>query len=208
MRRRARSSSAGLRSSRRRIGTRFSATPPRASTESNNPPADWRGCVSRFSAILLAAWPLHCVAAFIPENQRQLPTITIHVAPSGNDAGDGSEARPFQSLARAQRAVRAANGKADVNVELADGIYRLGEPMQFRAADGGQSGTRVVWKAAANAWPVIAGCVRVSAWKLFDAERQIYVADIPRGVDSRQIWVGDRLAKLASIELARASVTF
>jgi hypothetical protein len=164
--------------------------------------------VNRLWAFVLAAWPVYCVAAFIPENQRQLPTVTIHVAPLGDDAGDGSRARPFQSLARAQRAVRAANINADVIVELADGIYRLSEPLQFRAVDGGQAGTRVTWTAAANASPVIAGSVRVIAWKLYDAERQVYVADIPKGVDSRQVWVRDRLAKLASIELARASVAF
>jgi hypothetical protein len=95
-----------------------------------------------------------------------------------------------------------------VIVELADGVYRLSEPLHFRAVDGGQAGTRVVWQAAANASPVIAGSVRVTAWKLYDAERQIYVADIPVGQDSRQIWVHDRLAKPASIELARASVAF
>jgi hypothetical protein len=157
---------------------------------------------------VLAAFPVYCAAAFIPENQRQLPTVTIHVAPFGNDAGDGSEAHPFQSLARAQRAVRSANNEADVTVELADGIYRLSEPLQFRAVDGGQAGTRVVWKAAANASPVIAGSMRVTGWKLHDADRKIYVADIPRGVDSRQIWLGGRLAKPASIELARAAVAF
>jgi hypothetical protein len=157
---------------------------------------------------VLTAWPIYCAAAFIPENQRQLPTVTLHVAPLGDDAGDGSAARPFRSLTRAQRAVRAANDNADVIVELADGTYRLTEPLQFRAADGGQAGTHVVWKAARNASPVIAGSVRIVAWKLHDAERQIYVADIPRGVDSRQVWVRNRLAKPAAIELARASVTF
>jgi len=151
---------------------------------------------------------LYCAAAFIPENQRAFPTLTIHVAPNGSDAGDGSESRPFQTLARAQRAVRSANSNADVIVELADGVYRLSEPLQFRAADGGQAGTRVMWKAAANAAPVIAGSIRVTAWKLFDPERHIYVADIPRGLDSRQIWSRDRLARLASIELSRASVAF
>src|SRR3954468_12145199 len=101
--------------------------------------------MNRLWALLLAAWPLYCAAAFIPENRRQVPTVTIHVAPLGNDTGDGSEARPFRTLARAQRAVRAANKNADVVVELAEGIYRLSEPLQFRALDGGQAGTRVVW---------------------------------------------------------------
>jgi hypothetical protein len=158
--------------------------------------------------IVVATWPALCAAAFIPENQRQIPTVTIHVSPLGNDAGDGSVERPFQSLTRAQRAVRAANSNADVIVELADGIYRLSEPLQFRAVDGGQAGTRVVWKAAANASPVIAGSMRITAWKMHDAEHQIYVADIPIGVDSRQIWVNNRLAQQASVELARSSVAF
>jgi hypothetical protein len=162
----------------------------------------------RLMVCVLAAWPAVCAAAFIPENQRQIPTLTIYVSPHGDDAGDGSEGRPFLTLARAQRAVRAANVNADVNVVLADGIYRLSEPLHFRATDGGQAGTHVVWKAAANASPVIAGSMSVTGWKLHDAERQIYVADIPVGVDSRQIWVNGRLAKLASIELPRASVKF
>ena len=164
--------------------------------------------MNRLWTLVLAAWPVCCAAAFIPENQRQIPTITIHVAPVGNDAGDGSEARPFQSLTRAQRAVRSANSNADVIVELADGVYRLSEPLQFRAVDGGQAGTRVIWKAAAHASPVIAGSVRITTWKLYDNERHIYVADIPKGVDSRQVWVRSRLAKLASIEVARDSVAF
>ena len=130
------------------------------------------------------------------------------MSPLGTDASNSSEARPFQSLARAQRAVRAANPHADVIVELADGIYRLREPLQFRAINSGQAGTHVVWQAAANAAPVIAGSVPVTKWKLFNAEHDIYVADIPKGIDSRQIWIGDRLATLASIELPRASVGF
>jgi hypothetical protein len=164
--------------------------------------------VKRLLVCVLATYPLYCAAAFIPENKRPFPTITIHVAPNGSDAGDGSEARPFQSLARAQHAVRSANNNADVVVELSDGIYRLSEPLQFRAADGGQTGTHVVWKAATNASPVIAGSIRVTGWKLYDPERQVFVADIPKGLDSRQIWSRDRLVGLASIELPRASVEF
>ena len=157
---------------------------------------------------LLAAWPAFCVAAFIPENQRQFTVVTIHVSPRGDDAGDGSQARPFKSLIRAQQAVRSANNGADVTVVLADGVYRLTEPLHFRTADGGQGGGRVVWQAAANASPVIAGSIPVTGWKMHDEKRQIYVADIPAGVDSRQLWVNDRLANLASIEVRRATVAF
>jgi hypothetical protein len=37
----------------------------------------------RIRSVLLALWPIYCAAAFIPENQRQLPTVTIHVSPLG-----------------------------------------------------------------------------------------------------------------------------
>jgi hypothetical protein len=157
---------------------------------------------------MICALPIIGAAAFIPENQRRIPTVSIHVSPGGDDANEGSASRPFKTLVRAQRAASAANTSADVIVELADGIYRLDEPLHFRAADGGQAGTRVVWQAAAGASPVIAGSVPVSGWRLHDRERQIYVADIPVGTDSRQIWVNDRLAKPASTELNRASVAF
>ncbi|MEO8018619.1 MAG: right-handed parallel beta-helix repeat-containing protein, partial [Pseudomonadota bacterium] len=77
----------------------------------------------------IATLPVICAAAFIPENQRRIPTVSIHVPPRGDDAGDGSASRPFRTLVRAQRAVGAANSNADVVVELADGIYRLDEPL-------------------------------------------------------------------------------
>lgn len=157
---------------------------------------------------MLVAWSTLCRAAFIPENQRQLETVDYHVSPNGDDTGDGSEARPFKSIARAQRAVRSANNGANVVVVLADGVYRLSEPVNFSAADGGQAGTTVLWQAAANASPVIAGSLRVTGWQLHDAQRQIYVADVPVGTDSRQLWVNDRLVKPAAIEIGRASVEF
>ncbi len=100
------------------------------------------------------------------------------------------------------------NATADAVVLLGEGVYRLADPLQFGAADGGQNGTTVTWQAAPGASPVIAGSVSVGAWKLHDAARQIYVADIPAGSDARQVWVNDRLAKRASIEIPRSAVEF
>src|SRR6185369_15133580 len=128
------------------------------------------------------------------------------VSLQGDDAGDGTTARPFRTLARAQQAVRSVNAKANVIVMLGDGIYRLVEPLSFRAADGGQGGTVVTWQAAPGAAPVIAGSISVSRWKLHDRARQLYVADIPASADAREIWINDRLAKRPSIEIPRAAV--
>ena len=165
-----------------------------------NPRARW--------ALLLLAIPLCGVASFIPQNHKRVDTVTYHVSPQGDDAGDGSASHPFRSLARAQVAVRSSNNSSNVIVQLADGIYRLEAPLQFRAADGGQENTSVVWQAAPGAAPVIAGSVPVSGWTLHDRDRQIHVARIPVGADPRQLWIDDQLAKPAAIEIARDAVEF
>jgi hypothetical protein len=152
--------------------------------------------------------PASSFAGFVPDNVRNVPTVTFNVSPQGDDAGDGSAARPFKTLTRAQQAVRSANASANVVVVLADGMYRLTNPLHFTVADGGQDGNSVVWQAAPNASPVIAGSMPVTGWKLSDAERHIYVFDVPVGADTRQLWVNNRLAQPASIEIDRKSVEF
>jgi hypothetical protein len=162
----------------------------------------------RSAAVVLMALPAIGLGALVPDNQRNVATITFSVSPQGDDAADGSAARPFRTLTRAQQAVRSVNSNANVVVVLADGIYRLADPLHFTAEDGGQGGNSVTWQAAPNAAPVIAGSTPVTGWKLSDAARQIYVADVPAGSDTRQIWVNNRLAKPASIEIARSKVEF
>ncbi|AHE53458.1 right-handed parallel beta-helix repeat-containing protein [Sphingomonas sanxanigenens] len=134
--------------------------------------------------------------------------VTIHVAPNGDDRAPGSAGRPVRSLARAQALVRAANVRDDVAVELADGTYTLARPLVFRAADGGQNGHKVEWRAAAGAKPVLSGGLAISGFTVFDAERRIYVADTPKGLDARQLWVNDTLAERPWIEVKRADVKF
>jgi hypothetical protein len=158
--------------------------------------------------LALCMWSSIGAAAFIPENQRTLPTVTINVSPTGDDAGDGSAARPFRTLPRAQQAVRSVNTEANVVVVLHDGIYRLGEPLHYRSADGGQDGTTVIWQAAEGASPVIAGSVPVNAWRIHETRREILVADVPAGADTRQLWVNDRLVKPGAIEMQRSAVEF
>ncbi|HEY0686756.1 MAG TPA: right-handed parallel beta-helix repeat-containing protein [Steroidobacter sp.] len=164
--------------------------------------------LSRGIACAVLLWPAIGSSAFIPENERDVETVTFNVSPQGDDAGDGSASRPFKTLTRAQQAVRSVNSNANVVVVLADGIYRLAEPLHFTAADGGQDGNNVTWQAAANASPVVAGSVPVTGWKVSDATKQIYVAEVPAGTDTRQLWVDNRLAKPASIEIPRSVLEF
>lgn len=153
---------------------------------------------------LLGATPLALLAArkHGPDN------ITIAVAVDGNDANSGTVEHPFKTLKRAQEAVRQVNGEHDVTVQLGEGIYRLDRPLRFTALDGGRNGHVVSWVAAPGAHPVLSGAVPVTGWKLFDKARQIYVADTPARVDARQIWVNDRMAPMASLEIPRDDVEF
>ena len=133
---------------------------------------------------------------------------TIHVSPKGSDRAAGSEARPVRSLERAQALVRAANRRSNVTVILGDGTYRLEAPLLFRHADGGQNGFSVEWRAAEGAKPVLSGGRRVTGFRPFDAERRIYVADTPKGLDSRQLWVNGTLGERPWVEIKASDLAF
>ena len=107
-------------------------------------------------------------------HERPAPTpVVIEVSPSGSDKGDGSAARPFATLVRAQAAVRALNRSHSVTVRLADGVYRLSAPLRFGVEDGGRDGYVVRWEAAKDAHPVISGGASVGGWRQADAARDI-----------------------------------
>src|SRR6056297_1084784 len=66
--------------------------------------------------------------------------IEVHVASTGDDAADGSRAKPVASLIGARDAVRRlrAGGKAGpVRVVVAGGTYRFAEPLVLSPEDGG-----------------------------------------------------------------------
>ena len=134
--------------------------------------------------------------------------IVLAVSPQGSDEGDGSAAHPFATLARAQAAVRGLNADHDVTVQLADGVYRLRTPLRFTASDGGQDGYTVRWEAAPGAHPVLSGGTPVTGWTLADPQRGIWTADIPRGIDPRQLWVGGHMAPRAAVRAPRSAFTF
>lgn len=142
-------------------------------------------------------------------HERPAPVpVVFEVSPRGSDAGDGSAARPFSSLERAQAAVRRVNASHSVTVRLADGVYRQDAPLRFTQADGGQNGYVVRWEAAAGARPVISGGMPLTGWRRVDARRDIWVADIPQGADPRQLWVNDKPARRAEIEAPRRAFAF
>ena len=162
---------------------------------------------SAISVMAVCVFALHASLGLAQTHKS--PAVIIAVSPSGDDAADGTVEHPFRTLERAQRAVRQVNNNHNVVVRLASGTYRIDHPLIFRAADGGRNGHRVTWsEATPGAQPVISGGIAVNGWRLWNADRKIYVAEVPRGLDARQLWVNGRLMSQPSIELNRKDWTF
>ena len=134
--------------------------------------------------------------------------VTIHVSPKGSDEGAGTAESPFGTIERALRAMRQLNVDRDLTLKLHDGIHRLQAPLFLGTTDGGRNGHKVVWTAADGAKPVISGGMRVTGWTLHDRSQGIYAADVPNGLESRDLFVNGRLAERAAVEIDREHVKF
>ncbi len=135
-------------------------------------------------------------------------TAVIYVSPDGNDSASGKAGAPFKTLQRAQEAVRSVNGRKSVKVLLSDGTYSLTDTLRFTAADGGQGRHSVTWQAAPGAQPVLSGGAQVNGFTLSDAKKFIYVANVPKGQDTRQLWVNGVAAERPKIEIKTRDIDF
>jgi hypothetical protein len=157
-------------------------------------------CLATVTALTFSGGP----ASATPRPGRS----TIVVSPAGSDHNSGSARHPLRTLGAAQSRERAAvrAGRA-VTVQLRTGTYRLGQPLRFDAADSGTRNRPVTWTAAPGARPVVSGGRPVTGWAPFDASRNIFVARVPKGQDSRQLYRDDAAAPRAAIKIARSDVT-
>ncbi|QQQ73964.1 RICIN domain-containing protein [Saccharothrix sp. 6-C] len=155
-----------------------------------------------------AAVTTAAIAAVVLAPTASAATTTLYASPSGS--GTSCSATQPCSLPGAQAAVRSRTGgmSGDIVVQLADGVYRLSEPLRLTAADSGTNGYRVQWQAAPSARPVISGARAVTGWSVVDAGRNIWRATVPAGTDSRQLYVNGAIATRARTQVNRADFTF
>ncbi len=107
----------------------------------------------------------------------QLPALpesakTLHVSPTGRDDAEGSEARPFLSLARARDAVRAMRKSGDdklrkggVRIIIGGGAYPARQTFELAAADSGTAESPIVYQARPGEAPIFDGGMRISTWR-------------------------------------------
>ncbi|MGW0823486.1 DUF1349 domain-containing protein [Streptomyces sp. NPDC002845] len=134
-------------------------------------------------------------------------TTTLYAAPGGT--GTTCSATQPCSLTQAKTEVRALNDAMtdDITVELADGTYRLTQPLTFTSADSGTGGHTVTWKAALGARPVLTGAVQATGWTVHDSGKNIWKADVGTGFDTRQLYVDGVQATRARSAINRSDLT-
>jgi len=127
---------------------------------------------------------------------------------NGLDTYNGSFATPFQTLTKAQTAVRnflatqSTGLSSDLYVYLKGGNYPLSATLNFSSVDGGSNGFNVIYKAYNNEKPIVNGGKKVTGWTKVTG-KEYYVANVPLTGSitypsyCRQIWVNGRRCKQA-----------
>ncbi|GAA3334760.1 RICIN domain-containing protein [Curtobacterium citreum] len=124
-------------------------------------------------------------------------TANLWVDPvKGSDSNPGtSSSQAFQTLAKAQSAVRTMNSNMsdDIVVNLLSGTYQQTATLALNASDSGTNGHTVRWQAAPEAQPTISGAKTISGWT--SAGNGIYKASVGSS-DFRQLYVnGERATR-------------
>jgi hypothetical protein len=125
-------------------------------------------------------------------------TASVYVAPNG--AGTACSCASPCALETGRDKARAltAGATSDVVVEVEDGTYRLAHTFALDATNSGPGGGHVtVYRAAPGASPVWSGALRVQGFAPVDAQMTVWVASVPAGTHSRQLYVNGRRATRA-----------
>lgn len=95
----------------------------------------------------------------------------VFVAPDGDDRNPGTEQQPLASLAGAREGIRALKARnafpvGGVAVVLKPGVFRLEKTLRLTAADSGEAGAPVVYRAQVSGQAVLSGGARIVNFKL------------------------------------------
>ena len=131
---------------------------------------------------------------------------TFYVAPTGSDSNPGTEAAPFKTITKAQKAVREINGTmtGDIVVYLREGTYQLNSTVNFDERDGGKDGHYVRYKAYNGENPLITGGMPITGWAIHDEANGIWKAEGVEG-NFRQLYVNGKKAVRACFPNAIAA---
>lgn len=158
-------------------------------------PCSWAGDGTAGSEPLVEPLPLRAQVEFpLALPGRAAVGLTLHVAPNGSDAGDGSFQNPFASLERtrdeirARREARTLPAGAAVEVIVHGGEYEVRRTFTLSERDSGTDSAPVVFRAAEGEQPVFRGGVRLNGWRpLADSDGYPQLAAKVRA----RVWIFD-----------------
>ena len=156
--------------------------------------------------LLLACLP---ACARWPSAARVDGPPVLYVAPDGRDSWTGRRRRPSRdgtdgplaSLKEARDAVRRLKAEADgpIRVVIADGVYRIAEPLVLTPEDSGSAEQPISYEAAPGAKPVFTGGRRITGWE--KVQDGLWAARLPKVAAGEwyfeQLWVNGRRATRA-----------
>lgn len=134
----------------------------------------------RLASVCVASFIVSAFLALLVSGPAFAAELVVHVAPTGDDAADGSQTKPVGSLIGARDAVRRVRAGGDtrpVRVVVADGNYRFAEPLVLLPGDGGTPDAPVCYEAAPGARPVFSGGRVITGFQ--PAEDGVWMAKIP-----------------------------
>ena len=120
-------------------------------------------------------------------------TKEFFVSPAGNDLNNGTIQLPFRTIERVQQAVRKIDKstfQGTISVQLREGEYFTGKPLQFSKADGGNAHCRVSYSAWQQEKVILHSGYKVSGkWKA--EQNGIYSIQLDSIPDIRQFYVNE-----------------
>ena len=121
------------------------------------------------------------------------PHASFFVSPTGADTNPGTESAPFQTLSRAQTAVRSITHEmsGDIVVYLRQGTHTLTNSVDFDARDSGLNGFQVIYSAYPGEIAVVSGGQPVTGW--IDVGGGLFAAPVG-SLRFRQLYVNGKRA--------------
>ncbi|MDH6181996.1 putative cell wall-binding protein [Microbacteriaceae bacterium SG_E_30_P1] len=143
------------------------------------------------AALAVVASPLGAIAPAAAAS-----SVELFASPTG--AGSDCTVAAPCSIVEAQAAARSLLAADEsVTVTLADGRYDLASTLQFTPEDSGSEGDPAIWRAATPGAVTLSGGTSITGWSIDDETRGIWVADVPDGSQSRQLYVDGEWAPIA-----------
>ena len=118
----------------------------------------------------------------------------FYISPKGNDAGKGTEMKPFASIARAMAELRKISGPAVIY--LLEGTYYLKKPVIFTPADARKENETLTITGFKNQKVIISGGVPLHLkWEKY--KNGIWKASVKPGLIFDELFVNGQLQRMA-----------